>query len=290
MELRQLRYFLSVADARSFVSAANSLYISRQAISKAISQLEGELGVELFMRNSSGAFLTPAGIMFYDRVRVLVMELDNVRSQMQAYGTRYHQRIRLACAIGTMPLLEDALLEYMDIQQNAEIVYHEWPERECLRLLMEHEADVAISTEKLSDPLFITEELFRSRFGILLQKQKALQELEEISVHDLTWIPLAGQSDSQIQELCSKYGLHLQYNGFDYFRLFELTAAGKCGLLLPQCLVPENLPNTQWIPIQQEEYWVLYKTVPKSAEKNQLYGTALEDLHTNVFEQIGSHL
>ena len=45
MELRQLKYFLAVSDARSFVSAANTLYISRQAISKAVGQLEAELGV-----------------------------------------------------------------------------------------------------------------------------------------------------------------------------------------------------------------------------------------------------
>jgi len=84
VELRQLRYFLSVADNRSFVSAAASLYISRQAVSKAISQLESELGVELFVRDPSGAFLTPTGLMFYERVRGIVMELDNLTEQMRA--------------------------------------------------------------------------------------------------------------------------------------------------------------------------------------------------------------
>ena len=44
MELRQLKYFLEVADARSFVGAANNLFVSRQAVSKAVGQLEGELG------------------------------------------------------------------------------------------------------------------------------------------------------------------------------------------------------------------------------------------------------
>ena len=49
MEIRQLKYFLAVADQRSFVNAANVLFISRQAVSKAIAQLETELNVELFM-------------------------------------------------------------------------------------------------------------------------------------------------------------------------------------------------------------------------------------------------
>ena len=43
MELRQIRYFLAVADARSFVAAAEKQFVSRQAISKSVAQLEEEL-------------------------------------------------------------------------------------------------------------------------------------------------------------------------------------------------------------------------------------------------------
>ena len=125
MELRQLRYFLSVADTRSFVSAASKLFISRQAISKAISQLESELNVELFMRDSNGAFLTPAGVMFYERVRTLVMELDNLGADMKNYGTRFHQHIRLAFSISVMSLFEPKLLEYKSSQANLDIHYQE---------------------------------------------------------------------------------------------------------------------------------------------------------------------
>ena len=132
MELRQLRYFLSVADTRSFVSAASKLFISRQAISKAISQLESELNVELFMRDSNGAFLTPAGVMFYERVRTLVMELDNLGTDMKNYGTRFHQHIRLAFSISVMSLFEPKLLEYKSSQANLDIHYQESPKELCL--------------------------------------------------------------------------------------------------------------------------------------------------------------
>ena len=280
MELRQLRYFLVVADARSFVSAAEKLYISRQAISKSIAQLEEELNVELFMRDSSGAFLTPAGMMFYDRVRAIVMELDNVRSQMQAYGTRYHQRIRIAFSIGTMSLLEQQLLTYRESQHNADISYEEYSEEECKRLLMEHKADIVISTQPIQDPLFATETLLQSPLGILIRKQ---EELRDVSVKDLSWIPIAGQNDSQIQAFCAKHGLALRYRGYDYHRLFELTAAGKCALLLPKCLVPEGMDQVQWLPLHKAEAWRLYVTHPRSVEKNVLYSAALDDLNQQVF-------
>ena len=137
MELRQLRYFLSVADTRSFVSAAGKLFISRQAISKAISQLESELNVELFMRDSNGAFLTPAGIMFYERVRNLVIELDNLSADMKNYGIRFHQHIRLAFSISTMSLFEPKLLDYKNAQVNLDIRYQESPKELCLQQLQE---------------------------------------------------------------------------------------------------------------------------------------------------------
>ena len=102
MEIRQLKYFLAVAEQKSFVNAANQLFVSRQAISKAIGQLETELNVELFMRNTNGAFLTPAGIMFYDRIRSSVTDFEQIRSDMQEYGARYRQMVRMAFSVGTI--------------------------------------------------------------------------------------------------------------------------------------------------------------------------------------------
>ena len=100
MELRQLKYFLEVADARSFVGAANNLFVSRQAVSKAVGQLEGELGVELFVRDPSGAFLTPAGLIFYDRIRSSVMELErvcNLSTKVPAAEQTAFQEIHPSC-------------------------------------------------------------------------------------------------------------------------------------------------------------------------------------------------
>lgn len=279
MELRQLKYFLAVADARSFVAAAEKLYISRQAISKSVGQLEEELNVSLFMRDSGGAFLTPAGIMFYERVRPMVMELDAVRGQMQSYGNRYQQRIRIAFAVGTMQLMESRLTAYRESRSNADIVYEELPEKECRQQLLEHQADIAVTTEEIIDPLFVTQVLIRSPFGILIREQ---QELQDVSVKDLAWIPLAGQNDAQTLSFCRKNGLQLSYRGYDSRRLLELTAAGKCAFICPRCLAPDWLPGLRWLPVAQGEDWRLFATYPRNTEKNYLFSDAVEDLHAQV--------
>ena len=65
LELRQLRYFLRIVDLGSMGKAAVELDIATAALSQQISKLEGELGVTLLHRSSSGAKLTEAGAIFY---------------------------------------------------------------------------------------------------------------------------------------------------------------------------------------------------------------------------------
>ena len=283
MELRQLKYFLAVADARSFVSAANDLYISRQAVSKAVAQLEAELGVELFVRDSNGAFLTPAGLMFYDRIRSSVMELEQVREEMQRYGARYHQRIRLAFSVGVMQLYETSLQAFRLEQENLELEYRECPEAQCLELLREHQADLAVCTGKPQGAEFSTQVIARSPHGVLLQDTEALSAMESLDLKDLSWIPLAGLADSGNEAFCKRHSLHLQYTGLDLYRLFMLTQAGHCALLLPQCLIPEKMPGLHWLPLEQMEDWELYAVCLRSLENNVLYHTTLDELQTRVF-------
>ena len=285
MELRQLRYFLAVADARSFVSAAEKLFVSRQAISKSVSQLEEELKVSLFMRDSNGAFLTPAGVMFYERIHTLVTELDSVRSQMLSYGARYHQRIRIAFSVGTVQLLEQQLLDYRDKQHNADISYEEQPEELCRQLLMEHKADVIVTTGRLQDPLFITRQIISSPFGILIREQK---ELHSVEPSDLSWIPLAGQDDSQTKAFCHENSVSLRYRGHDTGRLLELTRAGKCAMVLPRCLIPNNLEGLQWVSLEKDCRWQLYVSYPRNTDRNLMFSAAVEDMYKRVFSSIAA--
>ena len=280
MELRQLRYFLAVADARSFVAAAEKQFVSRQAISKSVAQLEEELNVELFMRDSGGAFLTPAGMMFYERVRTLVMELDSVRNQMLSYGTRYQQRIRIAFSVGTVQLAEQQLLSYRENQHNVEVSYDEYNEETCRQMLLEHKADIMVTTENFTDPLFFTKPLLHAPFGLLIKQQ---EELQDVDVKDLSWIPLAGLSDSQTAAFCSRNGVSLRFRGYDTHRLLALTQAGKCALVTPRCLVPEDLTGVRWLPIRDGGNWSLQLCYPRNTEKNLMFSDALNQLRREVF-------
>ena len=288
MELRQLKYFLAVADARSFVGAASTLYVSRQAVSKAVSQLEAELGVELFVRDSSGTFLTPAGLMFYDRIRSSVKELEKVSSDMQKYGARYQQRVRVVFSVGIMQLYEKALQDLRMEQENLALEYQECPYELCLDTLREHQADLLICTGRPKTGEFSVHTITRSPYGVLIQETEALKAEESLGLEDLNWIPLAALRDGATEELREEHGLHLQYQGYDLYRLFSLTAEGRCAMLLPMCMVPKQMQGLMWLPLEKVEPWTLYSVCLRSLENNVLYHTTIEELQSRVLRSTPS--
>lgn len=283
MELRQLKYFLAVADAQSFVSAANALYISRQAVSKSIAQLESELQVELFMRDSGGAYLTPAGIMFYERVRNVVLELDQLESEIRKYGSQFRQVIRVAFSVGTLSLFENRVQQFIRDQKNISIKYFECTPSECEKLLREHQADLVITSSLLSGDAFDSEEIFQSPYGILLKEQGDLESVDSLDSSDLRYLPLACFSDGQCEKFCSGHGLAPLYTGIDLIRLFAIAGDGQCATLLPRCLLPKHVPDLHWLPLNTRSLWSIRRVYLKSLENNILYHSAVDQFLNGVF-------
>ena len=73
--LRQIRYFLTIAELGNLTAAANQLFVAQPALSRQIAHLENELGFALFDRNPRGVTLTAAGKLYRDRVRTVERQL-----------------------------------------------------------------------------------------------------------------------------------------------------------------------------------------------------------------------
>lgn len=82
MELRQLRYFVTVAATRSFSDAARKLFITQGTLSQQIKQLEDEMGVQLLARTSHSVMLTEAGEELLPFAKETIDSAINCRNRM----------------------------------------------------------------------------------------------------------------------------------------------------------------------------------------------------------------
>jgi DNA-binding transcriptional LysR family regulator len=84
MDLRALSYFVAVAEERNFGRAAARLHMTQPPLSRAIKQLEHDLGAVLLDRSSTPITLTSAGAALYDEARLLLEQADHVRARVAA--------------------------------------------------------------------------------------------------------------------------------------------------------------------------------------------------------------
>src|SRR6185437_6902495 len=84
MDLRLLGYFVAVAEERHFGRAAARLHMTQPPLSRAIRQLETDLGALLLRRSPAGVTLTAAGTALYDEARTLLEQADHARTRVAA--------------------------------------------------------------------------------------------------------------------------------------------------------------------------------------------------------------
>ncbi|WP_130859963.1 LysR family transcriptional regulator [Gracilibacillus phocaeensis] len=85
MELRQLRYFVEVAEREHVSEAAVALHVAQSAISRQIANLEAELGVELFEREGRNVRLTHIGKIFLTHTKTALKAIDHAKKQIDEY-------------------------------------------------------------------------------------------------------------------------------------------------------------------------------------------------------------
>lgn len=110
MELRHLRCFLAVAEELHFARAAEKLHIEQSPLSRAIKEMEEELGVALFARTTRSTRLTRAGKLFLEHVPRVFAALEQARGSVKAAANGYHSQLRIALSDGITPSRLPALL------------------------------------------------------------------------------------------------------------------------------------------------------------------------------------
>jgi len=167
MDIEQIRTFLSVVANGSFLEAANRLYVTQSTVSTRIQRLESYLGVTLFVRNRSGAGLTPPGQRFLRHAKSLLLTLEQARHDI-GLPSRFHASITVGTRIALweelLPRWVGAIRKQMpDISIRSEIGFEE----DLMRSLIEGRMDVGIMYTPQHSPGLQIEHLFDETLVLL---------------------------------------------------------------------------------------------------------------------------
>ncbi|OYV32452.1 MAG: LysR family transcriptional regulator, partial [Acidocella sp. 20-61-6] len=102
MELRHLRYFVTVAQERSFTRAAERLHVAQPPLSRQIQQLEEELGLTLLDRESRPLRTTEAGRLFFEQASQILERVEGVKTMMKRLKETSRPRFVIGFAASTI--------------------------------------------------------------------------------------------------------------------------------------------------------------------------------------------
>lgn len=110
MNLRQLRYVVATADHGTMTSAAQALYVAQPALSRAVRELERELGVELFARSGRGVVLTPIGEQVVREARIALDAVEAIEALSVSRANGRGADLRIAVTPSLEPELTGRLI------------------------------------------------------------------------------------------------------------------------------------------------------------------------------------
>jgi LysR family hca operon transcriptional activator len=197
LELRHLRYFVAVAEARSLkLAAEEKLHTTQPSLSRQIRDLEHEVGASLFLRNARGVELTAAGRIFLDHARVMLSQAETAIQSVRQISNPTKPYFSLGFMIGhDSTWLPKALKILHDELPNIHVVISTQNSPQLAAALSHGLIDVAFLRKEDGCPGLEFSLLVNEPFEVFLPKDHLLAAQTEIGVKEIvgqTFLSISG--------------------------------------------------------------------------------------------------
>lgn len=205
MTLQQLRYVAAIAEYGSLSQAARSLYIAQPSLSKALSELEKEIGKALFRRTSRGILLTDDGIEFLAYARQVLQQMDTLEKRFEKGNVTKHfftvssQHYNFASEAfaKVVESVKDDMYEFMYIEsQTQEIIDDVKSLKSEIGLLYLSSMNQSVVKRMLKEAHLVFEPLFRTLPYACMRRSHPLSEKKQLTLKELEAYPFLTYNQS----------------------------------------------------------------------------------------------
>lgn len=191
MELRHLRYFLAVADARSFTRAGERLHVTQPTLSHQIKQLEQLVGTVLFERGAKEVELTAAGRLFRPYCERILQEIEASTLAISELEGLMRGTLRMAVFHSFShsmlpPILSEFALRYPGVHVTARLV----PRADMERDLISGVLDFAVAYVADDHEQIVSERLFDEELALIVGSNHSHVGRKSMPMRDLAALPL----------------------------------------------------------------------------------------------------
>ncbi|MCI6161097.1 MAG: LysR substrate-binding domain-containing protein [Prevotellaceae bacterium] len=192
MELRQLRYFAKAAETLNFSDAAKALNIAQSSLSQQIKQLEDELNVQLFLRNSHSIRLTEAGEVMLPFALRTLHNAETCADRIHDFQKLLTGTLNIGVTHSFSPILTETVISFMNMYPRIKLNIIYKPMNELMNLLAKRDLDFVLAF-KPTKPVADVEShiLFQNSLSAVVSNTHPLASKEKVTLAELANYELA---------------------------------------------------------------------------------------------------
>jgi DNA-binding transcriptional LysR family regulator len=298
MDVRQLRYFLAVAECRNFTRAAERVHVSQPSLSVQVAALEDELGVPLFDRLGRQVELTAAGTILREHAERIIRETEQAAQLIRELTGGVHGRL----IVGTVSTVNLYLIpplvgRFKEQFPKVHLQIHAQPSSAIEADLLANRADIGICLLPVHHERFITNRLFDETLVLVAPPQFPLSaprlRMKELADLPMVLLPNDYCLRKMIEAECAEAGVRpeVSVEMTSPEGILEAVKRGVGLTILPELYVRQRLRGTGlrmiglYDPVPRHSVGLAYRVdrhMGKAAQAfMDLCRLALEDIHVD---------
>lgn len=190
MDIRQLRYFLTIVEEGQITKAANKLNMAQPPLSHQLKLLEEEMNTTLILRNGRKFELTEAGKILYDKGNELLNNLDEIENEVKETGAGLKGVLRIATTTSSICFLPERIKAFKLAFPNVTFKIWEGDPYLITDYLKERRIELAIVRSPTDTERYSSKHIGREPFVFVTPKSWQLQSQSSITMKEISEYPL----------------------------------------------------------------------------------------------------